>query len=280
MPALTTNTETKWNYVKMVYNPYRFIRNNRSTQTLTSPLNPPVSYNQKYFYMWSLEEANELGDFYLKNFFGEYFRENSGLKTTTEKGNATVIRLSEVLDRVDGSHDFTRTWAIRIGSGGQYFMVDGGDVFTWGDASVGTKVEFEEVSAESDNSYILFSALSSQPLFEGADGNSPCAQFKTSPDQDQAGFIWIPEFVDDDPTQTRLKSGNGKYITFDGTAFGMSENAAEAYLFNLQDNSYESATKEVRFQLLSSDATQALGSPNVTGGLGAAQQSILRPPLR
>lgn len=265
MPALTTNTETKWNYVKMVYNPYRFIRNNRSKQTLTSPLNPSVGYNQKYFYMWSLEEANELGDFYLKNFFGEYFRENSGLKTTTEKGNATVIRLSEVLDRVDGSHDFTRTWAIRIGSGGQYFMVDGGDVFTWGDASVGTKVEFEEVSAESD-SYILFSALSSQPLFEGADGNSPCAQFKTSPDQDQAGFIWIPEFVDDDPTQTRLKSGNGKYITFDGTAFGMSENAAEAYLFNLQDNSYESATKEVRFQLLSSDGTQALGSPNVTGG--------------
>ena len=266
MPALTTNTETKWNYVKMVYHPYRFIRNNRSTQTLTSPLNPLVGYNQKYFYMWSLEEANELGDFYLKNFFGEYFRENSGLKTTTEKGKATVIRLSEVLDRVDGSHDFTRTWAIRIGSGGQYFMTDGGDVTKWGDASVGTKVEFEEVSAESDNSYILFSALSSQPLFEGADGNSPCAQFKTSPDQDQAGFIWIPEFVDDDPTQTRLKSGNGKYITFDGTAFGMSENAAEAYLFNLQDNFYESATKEVRFQLLSSDATQALGSPNVTGG--------------
>lgn len=265
MPALTTNTETKWNYVKLVYNPYRFIRYNRSSQTLTSPLNPPVSYNQKYFYMWSLEEANELGDFYLKNFFGEYFRENSGLKTTTEKGNATVIRLSEVLDRVDRSHDFTRTWAIRIGSGGQYFMVDGGDVFTWGDASVGTKVEFEEVSAESD-SYILFSALSSQPLFEGADDNSPCAQFKTSPDQDQAGFIWILEFVDDDPTQTRLKSGNGKYITFDGTAFGMSENAAEAYLFNLQDNFYESATNEVRFQLLSSDGTQALGSPNVTGG--------------
>ncbi|MGM9694413.1 MAG: hypothetical protein ACI3YC_05340 [Alloprevotella sp.] len=266
MPALTTDTETKWNYVKMVYNPNRYVRYNKTSQTLTSPQNPSLVYNQKYFYMWSLEEANELGDFYLKNFFGEYFRENSGLKTTTEKANATVVRLCERLDRVDGSHDFTQSWAIRIGSGGSYFMVDGSDVGTWGDASVGTKVEFEEVSLESDDAYVLFSALSSQPLFEGADGNSPCAQFKTSPDQDQAGFIWIPEFVDDMPTQTRLKSGNGKYIAYDGTAFSMTENAAEAYLFNLQSNAYESATGEVRFQLLSTDGTQALGQTNVAGG--------------
>lgn len=265
MPTISTEADPKWNRIEMIKTAGSYIFGNTSTFNVWK--NPTSRYNQIYSYVWIVEEVNAQGDFIIKNFFGGYFQ-NNGFHTTDIKGDATVLRMTEMLDYETENEKFKNSWMLRIGQTGHYLNYDGwSNLTTWWDSKAETNLlQFEEVSLESDDAYVLFSALSSQPLFEGADGNSPCAQFKTTPDQDQAGFIWIPDFVDETSSRTRLKSGSGKYIAYDGTAFSMTENAAEAYLFNLQPNTYESATGEVRFQLLSTDGTQALGQTGVAGG--------------
>ena len=274
IPYVSTADKQYFYRIDMRCNGSELLVDNSSGQLLQKTNNTALPLN---LLRWSLYEANDDGDIYIKSYAGNYIYLNGSDQYVTNdetlKKNKGCYKLCDVADQSDAAYD--EHWVLYSCSDKKYMLPYDANTNKVGYATnlnVIERVRFTD--ADSTYRYLLFPAMGMKALIMGYDewGQRELkARIPTSQDDNPDVYLW--RF-----NQSHLQNKAGYYISYADGKWGVTDNETDAYTFDLSFNTYEN-NNVTRVNFLSTDGTQALSvdeSGNLYWGQPNTRYSVSR----
>lgn len=256
-PMVSTTGDEHWYYMELLCNGSECIKDAaKSGDKLIKTATPSIKYLNAY--MWSLVEANDQGDVYIKSFRGHYiYCDGTNQRVTADtsvRDTKGRYKLCDIADNTDSRSD--GHWLIYNYASNKTMAAYGVNdkrVDTSSYYSPINRVRFTNLG-DTIYRYLLFPAMGMKPLVmrNNEEGLQLRAHTINSQD-DQPGLY-----------QWRIDGHNignkaGYFITYNDkdNTFGVTTNKEEAYQFEFSRNTYEN-NGLVRDNLLSTDEQHAL----------------------
>ena len=256
IPYVSTADKQYFYHIDMRCNGSEFLADNTSGQLLHKTSNRMLPLK---ILRWSLYEANDDGDIYIKSFAGNYIYLNGGDQYVTNdetlKINQGRYKLCDVADQSDAAYD--EHWVIYSCTGNKFMLpynANTNKVGVGSNLQTIERVRFTELSAsDSTYRYLLFPAMGMKTLIMGYDETGQIElQARTPRSQDDAPDVYLWRI-----NQLHLQNKAGYYLSYADGKFSATDNEAEAYTFDFSINTYEN-NNVMRDNFLSTDGTQAL----------------------
>lgn len=256
-PMVSTTGDEHWYYMELLCNGSECIKDAaKSGDKLIKTATPSIKYLNAY--MWSLVEANDWGDVYIKSFKGHYiYCDNTDQRVTADtsvRDTKGRYKLCDIADNTDSRSD--GHWLI-------YNYASNKTMAAYGvnDKRVGTSSYYSPINrvrftnlGDTIYRYLLFPAMGMKPLVmrNNEEGLQLRAHTINSQDDQPGLYQWRID---------GLNIGNkaGYFIAYNDKdkTFGVTTNKEEAYQFEFSRNTYEN-NGLVRDNLLSTDEQHAL----------------------
>ena len=239
---------------------------------------------------WSIYEANDLGDVYIKSFRGHYiYCDGTDQRVTADPSvrNAKgCYKLCDIADNTDSRSD--GHWLIYNYASNKTMKAGGvneNKVVTSNDYSPANRVRFTNLG-DTIYRYLLFPAMGMKPLLMGYNdkGQVQLRAHTINSQDDQPGLY-----------QWRIDGHNignkaGYFITYNDKdkTFGVTTNKEEAYQFEFSRNTYENnnlmrdnllSTDEQHALCIDEDGTLSWGQPNTRYSVAHLRSFPLAPKL-
>lgn len=277
IPYVSTADKQYFYHIDMRRNGSEFLVDNTSGQLLQKTSNTVLPLR---ILRWSLYEANDDGDIYIKSYAGNYIylngRDQYVTNDETLKTNKGRYKLCDVADQSNAAYD--EHWVIYSYSGKQFMSPYDANTNKVGldpNLQVKERVRFTELSAsDSTYRYLLFPAMGMKALIMGYDemGQRELkARTPSSQDDNPDVYLWRIN-------QLHLQNKAGYYISYADGKWGVTDNETDAYTFDFSFNTYEN-NNVTRDNFLSTDGTQALSvdeSGNLYWGQPNTRYSVSR----
>lgn len=233
------------------------IRTAKLGEEIYKTLDPNETTKNQLEYKWQFEETDDnSGEVYIKNYLGEYMKSVNARNryyTVNNKNEATKFRLVIFND----SPDYNSTFAIYENTGRAFdrsFLCAQSNENTityWSYNWDSGKLAITENNNTNTN-YIHFAGQGKNALFDKNDGTVTAQNQENAAEAPAGGYSWnIVPFNN----STYLKSSYGKYLKYDGTAFSMVDDIANASAFNIEANTFHPHLPGNRYSLVFKDQT-------------------------
>lgn len=240
--------EVHWYYMELLLNGSECVKDAGAGNKLQKY--PTPSAKNLRAYMWSVYEANEQGDIYIKSVDGNYMYQSGDRQyATSNKSDVCKYRICDVADQTDGKYQEafvlynteTKKYVFPYGSGNP-------DVGMGSYIHPAEAMRFIPTTPPTGPHIYQFSANAATAIYDN--GTSVTMQPVGS---EVAGYQWILEQVGGAYV---LKSGRNNYLKQAGNAFTVTTNRDEALRLFPCGNAYDDKHDVLT---LAADASKALG---------------------
>lgn len=243
--------EVHWYYMELLLNGSECVKDAGAGNKLQKY--PTPSAKNLRAYMWSVYEANEQGDVYIKSVDGNYIWQNGTIQySTSTKSDVCKYRICDVADQTDGKYQEafvlyntqTTNYVFPYGSGNP-------DVGMGSTLNPAEAMRFIPTTPPTGPHIYQFSANAATAIYDN--GTSVTMQPVGS---EVAGYQWTLEQVGGAYV---LKSGRDNYLKRAGDALTVTTNRDEALKIFLRGSAYDNRHHVLT---LADDASKAVGVKN------------------
>ena len=240
--------EVHWYYMELLLNGSECVKDAGAGNKLQKY--PTPSAKNLRAYMWSVYEANEQGDVYIKSVDGNYIWQNGTIQySTSTKSDVCKYRICDVADQTDGKYQEafvlyntqTTNYVFPYGSGNP-------DVGMGSTLNPAEAMRFIPTTPPTGPHIYQFSANAATAIYDN--GTSVTMQPVGS---EVAGYQWTLEQVGGAYV---IKSGRDNYLKRAGDALTVTTNRDEALKIFLRGSAYDDKHDVLT---LADDASKALG---------------------
>ena len=243
--------EVHWYYMELLGNGSECVKDAGAGNKLQKY--PTPSAKNLRAYMWSVYEANEQGDVYIKSVDGNYIWQNGTIQySTSTKSDVCKYRICDVADQTDGKYQEafvlyntqTTNYVFPYGSGNP-------DVGMGSTLNPAEAMRFIPTTPPTGPHIYQFSANAATAIYDN--GTSVTMQPVGS---EVAGYQWTLEQVGGAYV---IKSGRDNYLKRAGDALTVTTNRDEALKIFLRGSAYDNRHHVLT---LADDASKAVGVKN------------------
>lgn len=244
--------EVHWYYMELLLNGSECIKDAGAEKKLEKYSTPSAKNLRAY--MWSVYEANEQGDVYIKSADGNFFcqKDNTYQYSTSTKTDVCKYRICDVADQTDGKYQdafvLYNTQATKYvfpyGSGNP-------DVGMGSSLNPAEAMRFIPTTPPTGPHIYQFSANAATAIYDNGTGVTMQAV-----GSEVVGYQWTLEQVGGAYV---LKSGHNNYLKQAGEAFTVTTNRDEALKIFLSGSAYDNRHHVLT---LADDASKAVGVKN------------------
>lgn len=247
----TEGGEVRWYYMELLWNGSECVKDAGAGNKLQKY--PTPSAKNLRAYMWSVYEANEQGDVYIKSVDGNYIWQNGNIQySTSTESSKHIYRICDVADQTDGKYQEafvlyntqTTNYVFPYGSGNP-------DVGMGSTLNPAEAMRFIPTTPPTGPHIYQFSANAATAIYDN--GTSVTMQPVGS---EVVGYQWTLEQVGGAYV---LKSGRDNYLKRAGDALTVTTNRDEALKIFLRGSAYDNRHHVLT---LADDASKAVGVKN------------------
>lgn len=237
--------EAYWYYMELLGNGSECVMDAGAEKKLEKYPTPTAKNLRAY--MWSVYEANEQGDVYIKSVDGNYMWQNGTVQySTSTKSNVCKYRICDVADQTDGKYQ--EAFVLKNTEKNQFVFPYGSGNLDIGMGSYLNPAEAMRFIPSTGPHIYQFSANAATAIYDN--GTSVTMQPVGS---EVAGYQWTLEQVGGAYV---LKSGRENYLKQAGNALTVTTNRDEALKVFLSGSAYDDRHYVLT---LADDASKALG---------------------